>query len=221
MRRRSSGRRPTASGSRRNSAGRWRISNGNTRPGCLTPARQSSGPRFWASRPSRRWKPLPSTRIKSPASMRSWPPAAPSTVTITGAPQNRRARPLAEPARACANLPADLCAPYRHASTATPWAGWPASVLGRAALLEPVDKSLAHGIGGARDFERGLLMCVVGAGVDVGALSQEILGHPALATVAGLPECRIDLAAGRRRIGGQELIHLGPVPQPGRLPQAA
>jgi hypothetical protein len=96
------------------------VEQGRTRPGCLTPARQSSGPGCWATRPSRHWKPSPSTRIKSPASMRSWPAAAPSTVTITGAPQNRRARPHAEPARSCANSPADLCArlPARECSNA-------------------------------------------------------------------------------------------------------
>src|SRR5215469_119833 len=110
-----------------------------------------------------------------------------------------------------------------------PWRTWPptrngsrpASGLGGAALLEPVNENLAPGVGGACGFEPSLGVCVVGAGVDVGALSQEILGHPALAAVAGLPESRVDLAAGRRRVGRQELIHLGPVPQPGRLPQTA
>ena len=58
-------------------------------------------------------------------------------------------------------------------------------------------------------------------GVDVGAPVEQVLGHPPLATVAGLPERLVQVLLARGGIGLEELVHPGLVTERRRLPQAA
>lgn len=92
--------------------------------------------------------------------------------------------------------------------------------LGRFATLitQPSDQRAPTSMKGAGRVEGGDL-CVIRDPVDVGSLGQKVLGHPALAAGACLPEGIVDVLGCRRRMNCQKFFHARRHPQGCRVPK--
>ena len=90
---------------------------------------------------------------------------------------------------------------------------------GPAAFLQPTGEEVAAGVGPGRGIEGRLVVCVGGAGVDVGAGCEEPFGCPPLSAVAGLPERFVQIRLGGRRDRVEEFVEPGEHPQGRGVPE--